>query len=85
MRRMRKITIFTGIGLLSLILIGLVAVNAWVIKRPVTTTPVIAEVKPYEWNKVRLGGNALSSDGSEYFIWNKTGETNNWIIFFSGG
>lgn len=85
MRKMRNIIIFTGIGLLSLILIALVAVNAWVIQRPVTTTPVIAEVKPYEWNKVKLGGNALSSDGSEYFIWNKTGETNNWIIFFSGG
>ncbi|ETT79742.1 pectinacetylesterase [Paenibacillus sp. FSL R7-277] len=85
MSRMKKITIFTGIGLLSVVVIAIVAVYAFVIQRPVTTIPVIAEAKPYEWNKVKLGGNTLSSDGSEYFIWTKTGESNNWIIFFSGG
>ncbi|WNS46393.1 pectin acetylesterase-family hydrolase [Paenibacillus sp. MMS20-IR301] len=85
MRKIRKFTIYTGIGLLSLILIAVAAVSAFVIKRPATTTPVITEVKPYEWNKVKLSGNAISSDGSEYFLWNKTGESDNWIIFFSGG
>lgn len=84
MRRMGKITIFTCIGLLSLALIAILAISAFVIKRPTTATPVITEVKPYEWNKVKLDGNVISSDGSEYFIWNKKGETNNWIIFFSG-
>lgn len=82
MSRMKKITIFTGIGLLSVVVIAIVAVYAFVIQRPVTSTPVITEAKPYEWNKVKLGGNTLSSDGSEYFIWTKTGESNNWIIFF---
>ncbi|MBY3620181.1 hypothetical protein HGO21_11560 [Acinetobacter sp. CUI P1] len=85
MRRVGKITIFTSIGLLGLVLIAILAISAFVIKRPETTTPVITEVKPYEWNKVKLDGNVISSDGSEYFIWNKKGETNNWIIFFSGG
>ncbi|NQX49793.1 hypothetical protein HQN87_31320 [Paenibacillus tritici] len=85
MSRMKKITIFTGVGLLSVVVIAIVAVYAFVIRRPVTITPVIAEVKPYEWNKVKLGGNVLSSDGSPYFIWNKTGESDNWIVFFSGG
>lgn len=82
MRKMRKITIFTGIGLFSLVLIAMFAISAFVIKRPATTTPVIAEVKPYKWNKVTLDGNVISSDGSEYFLWNKKGENNNWIIFF---
>lgn len=67
MRKMRKITIFTGIGLFSLVLIAMFAISAFVIKRPATTTPVIAEVKPYKWNKVTLDGNVISSDGSEYF------------------
>lgn len=71
MRRMGKITIFTCIGLLSLALIAILAISAFVIKRPATATPVITEVKPYEWNKVKLDGNVISSDGSEYFIWNK--------------
>lgn len=82
MRKMKRITLITGIGLMSLIGIAVLAVNSFVIQRPVTTTAVIAEVKPYEWNKVKLGGNTLSSDGSEYFIWTKTGESNNWIFFF---
>lgn len=85
MRKLGKIAIFTGIGLLSLILIAVVAINAFVIKRPATTTTQIAEVKPYKWNKVKLDGNVISSDGSEYFLWSKKGENNNWIIFFSGG
>lgn len=73
MRRMGKITIFTCIGLLSLALIAILAISAFVIKRPATATPVITEVKPYEWNKVKLDGKVISSDGSEYFIWNKKG------------
>lgn len=75
MRRIGKITMFTGIGLLSLILIAVLAISAFVIKRPVTTTSELAEVKPYKWNKVKLDGNVISSDGSEYFLWNKKGKT----------
>ncbi|WP_175406341.1 pectin acetylesterase-family hydrolase [Bacillus sp. FJAT-27264] len=84
MKKLAKITIFTGVGLLSLILIAVVLISAFVIKRP-TTIPELADVKPYKWNKMNLGGNVISSDGSEYFLWNKKGENNNWIIFFSGG
>ncbi|MFD2876544.1 hypothetical protein ACFTAO_12165 [Paenibacillus rhizoplanae] len=39
MSRMKKITIFTGVGLLSVVVIAIVAVYAFVIRRPVTTTP----------------------------------------------
>ncbi|WP_342480099.1 pectin acetylesterase-family hydrolase [Paenibacillus sp. FSL L8-0340] len=85
MRRIGKITMFTGIGLLSLILIAVLVISTFVIKRPATTASELAEVKPYKWNKVKLDGNVISSDGSEYFLWNKKGENNNWIIFFSGG
>ncbi|WP_238654791.1 pectinacetylesterase family protein [Paenibacillus piscarius] len=85
MSKMRKIMLYTGVGIVSLVGLATLAVYAFVIQRPATTTHVIAEVKPYQWNKVRLGGNTLSSDGSEYFIWTKNGESNNWIIFFSGG
>ncbi|MFC3746059.1 pectin acetylesterase-family hydrolase [Paenibacillus sp. GCM10012306] len=84
MRKLAKITIFTGVGLLSLILIAVVLISAFVIKRP-TAIPELADVKPYKWNKMNLDGNVISSDGSEYFLWNKKGENNNWIIFFSGG
>lgn len=84
MRRLGRITLFTGIGLLSLMIVAVVGVSAFVIKRP-TTVQQIADVKPYKWNKVKLDGNVISSDGSEYFLWNKKGESNNWIVFFSGG
>lgn len=85
MSKMQKILLYTGVGIVSLVGLAVLAVYAFVIQRPATATSVIAEVKPYQWNKVKLGGNTLSSDGSEYFIWTKNGESKNWIIFFSGG
>ncbi|WP_234405598.1 pectinacetylesterase family protein [Paenibacillus sp. IHBB 10380] len=84
MRKLGKITKVFVISLLCVIIVSSVAIYAFAIKRP-TTIPVMADTKPYKWNKVTLGEKVLSSDGSEYYLWTKKGENPNWIIFFSGG
>ncbi|RXZ81643.1 hypothetical protein EBB07_13350 [Paenibacillaceae bacterium] len=76
-----KIALFTGVGI---IMLSVIVVYAFVIKRP-TAIPVADDTKPYKWNKVELGEQTFSSDGSEYYLLTKKGESSNWIIFFSGG
>ncbi|CQR56553.1 pectin acetylesterase-family hydrolase [Paenibacillus riograndensis] len=72
------------VALLALTLVGAGVVYAFVIKRP-TQIAEYADTKPHKWNRVELGGNVRSSDGSEYYLLTKKGSSRNWIIFFSGG
>ncbi|KWX86366.1 hypothetical protein AMQ83_19370, partial [Paenibacillus riograndensis] len=72
------------VALLAIILAGAGVVYAFVIKRP-TQVAEYADTKPHKWNRVELGGNVRSSDGSEYYLLTKKGSSRNWIIFFSGG
>jgi hypothetical protein len=43
------------------------------------------QTEPYVWNKVDLGDSCQCSDGSDYWIYTKKGNSNNLIIHFQGG
>lgn len=54
------------------------------IKRPTNINDFsITEVN--KWNKITLSSSVKSGDGSEYYLLTKRGNSNKWIIFFSGG
>ncbi|MBW4083013.1 pectin acetylesterase-family hydrolase [Paenibacillus sp. S150] len=84
MKRLSKFIKFAVITVLSFLILSLIAVYAFVIKRPAAVQEM-ADAKPYKWNKISLGPEAVSSDGSEYHLLSKKGTSRNWIIFFSGG
>jgi hypothetical protein len=45
----------------------------------------IQAVDDNDWYSVPLGGETICGDGSEYYILNRKGSSNNLIIHFSGG
>ncbi len=81
LRKSIKILLITVLGMLT---IGLIAIHTFVIKRP-TAVQDVHNTKLYKWNKISLGSEVVSSDGSEYHLLSKKGPSPNWIIFFSGG
>jgi len=74
----------------TLVLIPLAAIVYFVILvirllHPISSHTDFKQTKPYKWNKVQLGRNTVSGDGSGYHMYSKRGGSNNLIIYFSGG
>ncbi|ASA22505.1 pectin acetylesterase-family hydrolase [Paenibacillus donghaensis] len=84
MKKISKWIKVTLLGTAVVVILGSLAVYGLVNKRP-TPPSVAADSRPYQWNKVELGEQVRSSDGSKYHLLTRTGENRNWIIFFSGG
>ena len=82
----KKIGIILGVLLLICSLIAGVFF-IFVIKRPSRLSDY-SQTEKDKWNRIDLGGNTISADGSEYYILTKSGDKNsgnNWIIYLSGG
>ncbi len=80
----------TGIVLGVLFLICSLTVGAvflFVIKRPSHSSD-FNQTELGKWNRIDLGDNTISADGSEYYVFTKRGKQsaeNNWMIYLSGG
>ncbi|GBF74159.1 hypothetical protein PA598K_02490 [Paenibacillus sp. 598K] len=70
--------------LIALLGAGVVVIYVWVIERP-TDNVAFADMQPYVWNQVTLGDGAMNSDGTPYHLLTRKGESDSWIVFFSGG
>lgn len=81
-----KIFIWIVASIFGLFLIAILGILLYVrfgIK--ITQKEHFEETRPYVWNEIEIGEPAVCSDGSDYRIFTKKGNTDNLIIYFSGG
>ncbi|MFC4303162.1 pectin acetylesterase-family hydrolase [Cohnella boryungensis] len=71
-------------ALAGIVILGLVVVYSLDLKRPPRIEEA-SETNSYRWYREDLGEQARSSDGSDFHLLIKKGDSNNWIVFFSGG
>ncbi|WP_251038558.1 pectinacetylesterase family protein [Paenibacillus albidus] len=79
-----KWLVISMIGLAGVVVAGGLLVYLRVTAKP-TEIARQAETRQYIWNKVDLGTQVMSGDGSEYHLLTQKGQSRNWMIFFSGG
>lgn len=82
--KIKKILKWLSIIIGALLFIGVGYVYfVWLAKPASVNT--FAEIKDREWRTVNLGDECMCSDGSEYFLFVRKGNSSNLLIHFSGG
>jgi len=51
----------------------------------ITDNQTFIQTEPYIWNRIDLGDSCECSDGSDYWIYSKKGNSDNLIVHFQGG
>jgi pectinacetylesterase len=74
----------TALFVASVLILGILYVYFIFFGRPSEAT-TLDQVRDHKWHTVTLGGNTRSSDGSEYVLYVRRGESKNLLIQFSGG
>lgn len=60
------------------------AIIIFVIKRP-SRVERFDQSPLYKWSRINLSGQAMSGDGSDYYLLTRRGRSNNLVVYFSGG
>jgi hypothetical protein len=85
----RKVLKILGIIVASLLIaIALLVAFFWLKVKygtDITEYQAFEQTEAYIWNKVDLGDSCQCSDGSDYWIYTKKGNSDNLIIHFQGG
>ena len=85
----RRILRIAGITLTSIVLAILLLIAFFWLKvkygTDITEFQSFKQTQAYTWNKVYLGDSCQCSDGSDYWIYSKKGNSDNLIIHFQGG
>ena len=72
------------VGALAILIVGFLYVYFIVLAKPGEISS-LEQTTDNKWHSVRLGGETICADGSEYQIFARRGKSQNLIIHFSGG